>query len=161
MGLLRNFCTSRLCKASKKGLLKNVKFFIEKGANINGNDRKNPLIIAILNGKYGIAKYLIKNGADVNAKRLNWTPIHAAVERGNLEIVKFLIQNGANINALAGCEHSTPLHIAAAKKGNSEIIKFLLENKPKYMKNSHGETPLQIAKTNKNHEYIMRIFCRT
>ena len=79
MDFLRNILnlktTSRLCKASKAGCLEKVKLFIEKkGANINGNKRKNPLIIAILNGKYGVAKYLIKNGADINA--------HAAVENG-------------------------------------------------------------------------------
>ena len=162
MGLLRNILnlriTSRLCKASKKGRLEKVKLFVEKGANINGNDRKNPLIIAILNGKYGVAKYLIRNGADINAKRGYWTPIHAAVESGHFEIVKFLIQNGANVNALVGYERSTPLHIAAAKKGNSEIIRYLLENKPKYMKNSLGETPLQIARKNENHEKLQRIF---
>jgi len=76
----------------------------------------------------------------------------------HLEIVKFLIQNGANINAVAGYECSTPLHIAAAKKGNSEIIRYLLENKPKYMKNSLDETPLQIARKNENHEKLQRIF---
>ena len=169
-----------------------------------------------MNGKYGVAKYLIKNGADINAKTESWTPIHAAVENGrctlffhreihftkkenyfifpwnqfhekeiiykknlisyaflwnqfheffpiyipldHLEIVKFLIQNGANINAVAGYECSTPLHIAAAKKGNSEIIRYLLENKPKYMKNSLDETPLQIARKNENHEKLQRIF---
>ena len=87
MDFLRNILnlktTSRLCKASKAGCLEKVKLFIEKkGANINGNKRKNPLIIAILNGKYGVAKYLIKNGADINAKTESWTPIHAAVENG-------------------------------------------------------------------------------
>ena len=87
MDFLRNILnlktTSRLCKASKAGCLEKVKLFIEKkGANINGNERKNPLIIAILNGKYVVAKYLIKNGADINAKTESWTPIHAAVENG-------------------------------------------------------------------------------
>ena len=87
MDFLRNILnlktTSRLCKASKAGCLEKVKLFVEKkGANINGNERKNPLIIAILNGKYGVAKYLIKNGADINAKTESWTPIHAAVENG-------------------------------------------------------------------------------
>ena len=158
MGLLRNILnlrlTSRLCKASKKGHLEKVKLFVEKGANINGNDRKNPLIIAILNGKYGVAKYLIRKGADINAKRGYWTPIHAAVESGHLTIVKFLMQNGANVNSLAGYERSTPLHLAAAKKGNSEIIKFLFENNSKYMKNSHGETPLEIARNYKNYENL-------
>ena len=87
MDFLRNIwnlkTTSRLCKASKKGCLEKVKLFVEKkGANINGNEKKNPLIIAILNGKYGVAKYLIKTGADINAKTESWTPIHAAVENG-------------------------------------------------------------------------------
>ena len=83
-------------------------------------------------------------------------PIYIPLD--HLEIVKFLIQNGANINAVAGYECSTPLHIAAAKKGNSEIIRYLLENKPKYMKNSLGETPLQIARKNENYEKLQRIF---
>ena len=50
--------------------LDDVKSFIAKGVDINADDGygNTPLILAAQNGNYAIAKYLIDNGADIDAQ---------------------------------------------------------------------------------------------
>ena len=76
-----------------------VKFFIEKGVNINDSDihELTPLHYA-LSGIY---------------------PDRAYVSRCNIEIVKILIKNGASFDNML---------IYAVKNSNVETIKFLIEN---------------------------------
>ena len=49
------------------------------------------------------AKWLIDNGADVNASMpsTGWTAGHAAAKKDNLEMLELLLQKGANQNVLA------------------------------------------------------------
>ena len=53
-------------------------------------------------GYVEIAKYLVENGADVNAptSKGGWTPLyHGKREDGYFEMVKYLVENGADVNA--------------------------------------------------------------
>ena len=71
------------------------------GIDVNSRSRNNftPLIIAVQQGKYGLAKYLIKKGADVNLGNIDGiTPIMYAVYNGDLDIVRLLLKNGANLD---------------------------------------------------------------
>ena len=53
--------------------------------------RNQELIAAAANGKTNQVKYLIKGGADVNAKNKDgYTPLHGAARNGHLETVKYL-----------------------------------------------------------------------
>lgn len=72
--------------------------------------------LAIENEHDDIAKMLIKNGANVNAKNsYNDTPLHVAAENGYDDIVNLLIENGANVNAKNN-DNMTPLDVADNKK---------------------------------------------
>ena len=58
-----------------------VKYFVEKGANIEAknNDGDTPLHYACLNQKTEIVKYFIEKGANIEAKNKNGnTPLHYA-----------------------------------------------------------------------------------
>jgi ankyrin repeat protein len=115
--------------AAAKGNIDVIKKYIALGTDINaiGPNRHGPLVYAIKNNHLKTAKFLINNGADVNAKtpklksrRLalqtkvpNKTygvqPLHFACYENNHEMVKFLINNGADVNG-KDSDGSTPLY---------------------------------------------------
>ncbi|PJZ26800.1 hypothetical protein CH352_03700 [Leptospira hartskeerlii] len=58
-----------------------------------------PLMIAAREGEVEIAEFLVRNGADINAKtRDGHTALMMAVYNRNLDIVKLLLKNGANVH---------------------------------------------------------------
>ena len=93
-----------------------VTFLVEHGAGINLQDRegKTALFFGVdaesdQNLVNGLLKYLIENGADVNACTYdNCTPLMRAKELGNMEVVTFLVEHGANVN-LHGKDGKTAL----------------------------------------------------
>ena len=57
------------------------------------------LVNASANGHFEIVKYLLQNGADVNATcKYKETTLKVASKKGHLEIVKYLVENGADEN---------------------------------------------------------------
>jgi ankyrin repeat protein len=92
--------------------LETVKTLVEAGANINGSDDKKewsygqPLSDLSMRGDSGTVKYLIGEGANVNAfysygvpddEWYGRSPLGVAIDYGYLDIVKVLIENGATI----------------------------------------------------------------
>jgi ankyrin repeat protein len=55
-----------------------------------------PIHVAALGGQKEMARFLIENGADVNAKAGNgWTPLHVAVLRGQTGVAELFRKHGA------------------------------------------------------------------
>lgn len=74
-----------------------------------------------------MVKYLVKQGADVNANgSFGDTPLMIACEKGHLKIAKYLVKNGADVNA-EDCFNKKPLIIASGK-GYLKILKYLTKN---------------------------------
>ena len=74
-----------------------------------------------------IAKFLISQGADVNAKnKLDGTPLLEAAEWCDTELVKLLVSHGADVN-IAGIGKSTPLNKAIVNNA-VEIVRFLISH---------------------------------
>jgi hypothetical protein len=73
--------------------------------NINVNvkedmDGETPLHYAAWKGHVEIARLLLQNGADVNAKdRWDRTPLHDAAFQGHVDILHLLVENGADLEA--------------------------------------------------------------
>ena len=64
---------------------------------------------AAQDGHVDVAKVLIRNGADVNAKDSDGeTALHMAAEDGHVDVVKVLIQNGADVNAVNENKSTSP-----------------------------------------------------
>lgn len=109
------------------------KFLISQRIGVNEKDNSGfiPLHLAVFwNKNIDVIKYLVSQGADVNANSCGKTSLHFAAEKGNIEIVKFLISKGADVNAKdnegytpldAAQKHKTVIEYLASKGGISGI----------------------------------------
>jgi ankyrin repeat protein len=115
-----------------------------------------PLYIAAREGHEEIARVLLIAGADVHGGKENSSPLGWAVSanRPNLKLVKLLIDRGAEVNRHDSLFKYTPLH-HAAQDGNVELVQLLLAAKADpTAKESHGKTPLDLAKERKHSDVV-------
>ncbi|MBC8466318.1 MAG: ankyrin repeat domain-containing protein, partial [Deltaproteobacteria bacterium] len=90
-------------------------------------------------------KEAIKNGANVNQKSANRTPLYFAVSENNLNAVILLVENGDRIDPLNGIAGRSALHQAAIK-GYFDIVKHLVNAGAEInIRNTHNRTPLDYA----------------
>ncbi|CCE81459.1 Piso0_002116 [Millerozyma farinosa CBS 7064] len=134
--------SSLLQRACKKGLLSDVKRYIERGASPNECDFCGFTCLheAALEGHTSIVKYLIEKGADVNKQAEEEgdleTPLIDAAENKHLEIVRILLENGAdpriyNINGFTALTKIFNEH--QDEEGYEEIISLLEEYNAKFL----------------------------
>ena len=84
-----------------------------------------PLHSAVMNGHIEIARLLLQNGADVNAKDNDgYTPLHWAAFQGHIDILHLLVENGADLEAQENDGWRT-LHFAA-DRGHLPFIQELI-----------------------------------
>jgi uncharacterized protein len=153
--------------AAREGDLESARMLVAAGADINvrGGDGKDALGLAIFNGGYDVASFLIDNHANVNqpdAQR--FTPLFWAVDRRNMEtapnfpwvvtadplpLIKKLLDAGADVNFLvnntprARMRDGSPRIVfatalmRAAFSGDIELAKLLL---------AHGADPKVLSK---------------
>lgn len=105
------------------------------------------LIDSCIVGNSDIARYLLEKGANPNKRLFDNEPVLLiASGSGSSETVKMLIEHGADINA-SDNENTTPL-IRAAFTNSPEIVRLLLnKNANPCIKNTRGQTALDIAET--------------
>jgi ankyrin len=118
-----------------------------------------------------VARYLIEQGAPVNARaKNNITPLHCAatgsdpllqalfIEPGP-QVVELLVKNGAEINAKDAAGW-TPLHFAV-KFGRNLIVASLLQNGADAgAMTNDGLTPLSLVRDPKERDDLSAIFQR-
>jgi hypothetical protein len=92
-----------LTNAARKGHLDICRLLIDKGADIEAEDREGwtPLHLVARRGHIEIARLLCDRGADIEAlDKSEWRPLHWAAKYGHISIVKELIEvRNADINA--------------------------------------------------------------
>jgi ankyrin repeat protein len=155
--------------AAREGDLESARLFVAAGADVNaiGGDGKDVLGLAIFNGSYDLASFLIDNHAQVNhADAQRFTPLFWAVDRRNMEtppnfpwmvttdplpLIRKLLDAGANPNAIvnntprARMRDGSPRIVfgtalmRAAFSGDIELVKLLL---------AHGADPHIVSKDN-------------
>jgi len=107
-----------------------------------------PLGLAIFFRHGALARWLIEQGADVNAAAENAqrvAPLHAAAAVCDRETVAMLLERGADVSAKQQQDY-TPLH-GAASRGDVEIAKLLLAHgAEREAKGSDGLTPADVAR---------------
>ncbi len=165
-----------LLLASRDGRLGALKVLVEAGAKINAiaADGKNGLGLALFNGNYAAADYLIDQGADVNqGDAQHFSPLFWAVDRRNMEtapnfpwivtedplpLIKKLLVKGANPNHVvnntprARMRGGSPRIVfataimRAAFSADMELVQLLLEHgADPNIKSSDNETTLAAA----------------
>ena len=111
-------------EATMDGNLRRMQLLHLTGANINA--RGNccaPLFLAAGEGRLDVVRYLLDEGADVNAReKLGNTALAEATYYGHIAVIKELLVRGADINAIG--EGGTALDIAV-KRNNPAVADLL------------------------------------
>jgi ankyrin repeat protein len=134
-----------------------TKLLIQHRADINQLDAqsKQPLHLAIEEGKAGTIDLLLESKADVNTGNMsigmNSTPLHDAAYRSDNKLVEALLMARANVNH-QGKQGMTPLHMALRGK-QAVNAKLLVDAKADVNIKVAGKTAAQLASTNGMHEF--------
>ncbi|XP_062700825.1 uncharacterized protein LOC115267412 [Aedes albopictus] len=144
--------------AAQKGMVKDVKQYIDHGANVNALDRtdKTALHLSASAGHSLVVELLLNRGARLNAiERHKCTPLHLACQNGHKEVVQILIKSGANIASLNN-DKWTALHLSAFH-GYCGVVNLLLKKGANVNAiGKHGMTPLFSACQN-DHKDVVQI----
>lgn len=139
--------------ACQSGNLDEVKAWVAKGANPNGDGQSRysgpynvlqPLHNAVLGNYLDVAQFLLDKGADSNIQvGTSGTPLHLAVYAKSVPMAELLLKYNADVNArvpyfivgaapdtVAPEQQATPLHFAA-QDGDLSMVKCLVEHKAK------------------------------
>lgn len=86
------------------------------------------LCVAARNECFDKVKWLLENGADINAVSHDrgYTPVMDAVWRKNFEITEYLIEAGADLSVVSS--DGQPILVLAVGNGDYKIVDLLLKN---------------------------------
>jgi ankyrin repeat protein len=104
----------------------------KSAANVWSSDGFSPLHLAVFFGQLEAARYLLSQGANIEAAAHNQRfagearPLHSAVAAQHREVIALLLDAGADPNSR---QHGgfTPL-LEAAQLGNAELVDLLLNH---------------------------------
>jgi len=106
-------------------------------------------------------QFLLKRGADVNARRNDLsTPLHLSANVGRLAVARMLLDHRADVNS-RNDGGQTPLHLLSSREAfqdegdDSDLAKLLLERGANVNeKDKDNESPLHSASYNKKFEIV-------
>ena len=113
-------------EAATDGNLRRMQLLNLAGVSVNSRDgRGAPLLLAASEGRLNAVRYLLDQGADLNAlDSAGNTALTEATYYGHVSVVKELLLRGANINPRSGA--GTPLDVALSK--NNDTVADLLKH---------------------------------
>ena len=133
-----------LALAAKYADLEEVKFYIERGANVNShNDQKEtPLYFALKTFNWPVVKTLLDHGAVIIRGKKRDLPLVALARIGWLNAIKYFLDNKIYKNE---SEVVRAFHVAA-KYGQKQIIEYMSQSGVDVNAlNPKGETPIHSA----------------
>jgi ankyrin repeat protein len=141
---------------ARSGSLQELKAAEKKNPDIINKVSKegySPLTLSCYSGNNEVAKYLINNVKDINAKSGYGTPLMAAVVKNKKELVSLLIEKKANVN-VTDPNGTSALHYAVMF-GLEDITKLLVAAKADpSLKDNRGNSSLEYAKIKGNTNII-------
>ena len=106
---------------------------------------RSALHIAAFEGSADAVKFLVENGADINAKDDGGdTPFHYAAANGKVDLCDLLLKNEANIDATNKKDQS-PLYIACLRKQKKTASFLVKMGADINLSGNLGNSPLHIA----------------
>jgi ankyrin repeat protein len=149
-----------LLQAIDKKNLEIVESLVNKGANVNSQERDSvfvvPLFYAICNNHIGMVEFLIGKGATLNVKDLvQMTPLIYAVRFGDIKMVGFILSKKPDDINTKDVFHYTALHHAVMER-KVDIVKFLSENGANQKRDYDNflGTPYEMARRHNYHEML-------
>jgi len=147
----------QLLSACEYGSIPQVQQAVVEGADVNclASTGWTPVMLAILHNHNNVVKWLLSlESVDVNYGQTYGTTLHTACWiSDDQEIVRQVATKSDNVNALnsSGC---TPAQLAISKGNKNGVLGLLSVPEVNWeVKNSHGESLLDMART-KGHEEI-------
>jgi hypothetical protein len=103
---------TNFARAAADGNLKEMRLLHMAGVNVNSSGSCcSPLFLAAGEGRLDAVRYLLDQGADVNAREYGGrTALTEAAFSGNAPVIKELLLRGADMNAVS--DAGTPLDVA-------------------------------------------------
>lgn len=147
---------SSLKKASKlnpepllfSGDIGKIQKALDEGADINEEYQKGYILTYYCNrDNYDIVKFIIDNGADLDAGEGRFsTPLIAASRYASPEVVQLLLKSGADVNAVSN-DGSTPIFASMRSDADPITVTKLLIKAGADVNhvNKYGMTPLKLA----------------
>ncbi len=128
-----------------RNLLKQDNYHVNKRPRHGLLQGLTPLFIAAEKNSLAVAEFLIKQGANVNARdEYGWTPLSSAVKENHIEMIDLLLEHNADVNVKSDGGY-TPLHMTAIS-GHEKIVPQLLRYGAEVnAKTKNGWTPLHCA----------------
>jgi hypothetical protein len=143
-------------QAIERGQQHAIEIFLGAGVRIDYRFEggQTPLMIAAINAQLGVVRYLIHNGAEVNAADTGkYTALHWAAFYNHTQIAGELCIAGALIDAVQN-SGGTPLSLAVTR-GHLAAAKLLLECQANpNIAGTHGSL-LAIAQKRNSHELLV------
>jgi ankyrin repeat protein len=136
--------TIGLYLAVQRGDLDQIERHVFWGSDINQPDVDGhmPLHVAAEQGRWPVAKLLIKHGADINAlDRDGHSPVYIALMAGRTQVVQHMVKMGAHVEP-------DELLAEAVRNGvaDRDVVELMLEQGADINHlTSEGETPLILA----------------
>ena len=117
----------QLLDAVRDGNTFEISALLRAGADPNGAvGFSRPLHDAAILGLLGIARLLLRHGANVNAAAAHgYTALHFAAAGGHIELARLFLDRGADVTA-AEESGRTALHYAA-ERGHADVARLLLD----------------------------------